>query len=101
MSEQLDVEVVFAAPDSQVLLPVRVPADATVADAIRASRIQDRYPEYSLDALQVGIWGKVVSLKRQLQAGDRVEIYRELEIDPMEARRIRASAPNPDLSESR
>lgn len=101
MSEELDVEVVFAAPDSQLLLALKVPADATVRDAIQLSGIQDRFPEYPLDSLQVGIWGRVVSLTQQLHAGDRVEIYRELEIDPMEARRIRASAPTPDPSESR
>lgn len=101
MTEELDVEVAFAAPESQVLLALKVPASATVADAIRASGIQDRFPDYPLAALQVGVWGRVVSSGRQLQAGDRVEIYRELEIDPMEARRVRASAPIPDPSESR
>lgn len=101
MTQELEIEIVFAAPNSQVLLAVSLPADATVADAIQSSRIQERFPDYPLDSLPVGIWGRVVSLEQKLQAGDRVEIYRELEIDPMEARRIRAAAPIPDPCESR
>ena len=101
MTVTIPVEVVFAAPDAQSLRELRVPEGATAADAIEASKIQERFPAYQLSDLPIGVWGRAVSRDTVLRAGDRVEIYRQLEIDPMEARRIRASAPDPDPSESR
>lgn len=38
----------------------------------------------------VGIFGKLRSMEHVLQAGDRIEIYKPLHMDPKEARRIRA-----------
>jgi putative ubiquitin-RnfH superfamily antitoxin RatB of RatAB toxin-antitoxin module len=99
MNEDLTVEIVFAAPESQLLLELRLPPGTTVAEAIDASRLQERFPDYSFGELPVGVWGRIVSPAHELQPGDRVEIYRELEIDPMAARRVRASAPVPDPSE--
>jgi putative ubiquitin-RnfH superfamily antitoxin RatB of RatAB toxin-antitoxin module len=37
----------------------------------------------------VGVWGRLVSLDRPLAPGDRVEVYRPLQVDPMDARRLR------------
>jgi putative ubiquitin-RnfH superfamily antitoxin RatB of RatAB toxin-antitoxin module len=44
--------------------------------------------------MPVGIWGKRVSPDTTVRAGDRVELYRPLEVDPREARRQRARADN-------
>lgn len=88
----LDVEVVFALPDRQVLLDASVPAGASVRDAIEVSGIASRFPGIDLDTLKVGIWGRAVDRDAALRPGDRVEIYRPLEIDPKEARRQLARA---------
>lgn len=90
--ETIDVEVVFALPERQALIEVPVPAGATVADAIVASGIRTRFPGVALDELDVGIWGRVVDRDKILEAGDRIELYRALEIDPKEARRQLAAA---------
>ncbi len=92
MSEVLDIEVVFATPDSQVLVSVSLPREATVADAIEASGLKSRFPAHDLDLCTAGVWGSVVQRDRRLRSGDRVELYRPLEIDPREARRRLASA---------
>ena len=84
------VEVVFALPDRQSLETVTVDDGASVADALRLSGIEERFPDVSLDELQVGIWGKPVERTQALRDGDRVEIYRPLELDPREARRLKA-----------
>ena len=73
MADDLSVEVVLATPERQVLLTVNVEA-GVVAD------------------LAVGIWGKPVSRDSTVNAGDRIELYRPLDIDPREARRQRARA---------
>ena len=84
------VEVVFALPDRQSLEAVTVDDSASVADALRLSGIEERFPDVSFDELQVGIWGKPVERTQALRDGDRVEIYRPLELDPREARRLKA-----------
>ena len=85
--EPLTIEVVFALPDRQALVTVIVDEGATVADAIARSSLDAAFPEWNLDDCAVGIWGRPVVRDRTLQQGDRVEIYRALQIDPREARR--------------
>lgn len=81
---------VFALPDRQFLDAVTVPDDATVADAIRRSGVERHFPDVDFDGLQAGIWGKPVEREQTLRNGDRVELYRPLEMDPREARRLKA-----------
>lgn len=85
------VEVVFAVPRHQALLPVEVPAGATVADAILASGVQRQFPQHDLALLPVGIWGRPAGRDQPLADGDRVEIYRPLAADPRETRRTLAA----------
>lgn len=89
----IEVEVVYAAVDRQVLLSVTVPAGATVRAALLASGVGREFPELDLAECPVGIFGKVVADAdtRQVQAGDRIEIYRPLLADPKEVRRLRAA----------
>jgi putative ubiquitin-RnfH superfamily antitoxin RatB of RatAB toxin-antitoxin module len=84
------VEVVFAMPEKQVMVELEATAGLTVGRAIELSAIARRFPGVDLDALEVGIWGRVVSREQPVGAGDRVEIYRPLVMDPREARRRRA-----------
>ena len=101
MSEAIRVEVVFAAPDSQSLQTLKLPLGATVGDAIAHSGLARDYPQYSFAEMPVGIWGHTADSGQQLKDGDRVEVCRELLVDPMEARRLRATERAPDPSESR
>lgn len=84
------VEVVFAQPGRQVLKRVHVKEGATVDDVIRRSRIGQEFPGTELDSLQAGVWGRLVDRDYTVVEGDRVELYRPLEIDPKEARRLKA-----------
>lgn len=91
MDAVIQVEVVFALADKQRLAAVTLPRGATVADAVAESALSRSFPDENLDVLQVGVWGRVVSRDHVLSDGDRVEIYRALELDPREARRRLAS----------
>lgn len=84
------VEVAFAKPDEQVLLPVELEIGSTVTQAIVSSGILQRFPEIDLRKNRVGVFSQACNLSRELKTGDRVEIYRALINDPMEARRLRA-----------
>lgn len=86
MSE-FEVEVVFALPQKQFLLTVLVEGGETVAEVIVRSRLMETFPDYSLAELALGVWGREVEENRIVKAGDRIELYRPLELDPREARR--------------
>jgi putative ubiquitin-RnfH superfamily antitoxin RatB of RatAB toxin-antitoxin module len=92
MAERVSVEIVVATPDRQVLMELTVEAGATVADVIAASGIASRFPELPVQDMPTGIWGKPVARDCTVREGDRVELYRPLQIDPREARRQRALA---------
>ena len=92
MPEVVSVEVVFALPAVQALVVVDVVTGATAADAIKQSGLQARFPEHDLDKLPIGVWGQRVDRSYRVKDGDRVEIYRELQLDPREARRRLAQA---------
>jgi putative ubiquitin-RnfH superfamily antitoxin RatB of RatAB toxin-antitoxin module len=87
---QLEVEVAYALPNQQRIVRVNVSNGARVVDAIHASRLLSEFPEIDLAVNAVGVWGKAVALEQVLRARDRVEIYRPLAVDPMQARLFRA-----------
>lgn len=89
--DEIGVEVVYALPAGADAARVRLPSGATVGDAIRAAAMLERHPEIDLKVFGTGIHGRLASLERVVQDGDRVEIYRPLQIDPKEARRRRAA----------
>jgi uncharacterized protein len=87
MSE-LNIEVSYARPEQQWLIAVKLPVGACVQDAIKAALA-------SLPALpdltgNLGIFAQAARLDTVLQDGDRVEIYRPLQVDPKLQRRERA-----------
>ena len=85
------MEVVYALPASVDAVSVSLPAGATLREAVLASGLLERHPELRLEAQAFGIFGKRAPLDARLSAGDRVEVYRPLVIDPKEARRRRAA----------
>jgi putative ubiquitin-RnfH superfamily antitoxin RatB of RatAB toxin-antitoxin module len=85
------VELVYCSTTRQHVFALRLAAGSTVRDAIRSSGLAAQCPEIEANALQVGVYGRVVALGTVLQDGDRVEIYRPLVADPKQARRRRAS----------
>lgn len=88
------VEVVYALADRQELVEVEIAPGATVADAVRASGLARRHPVIDPDNGPFGIFARRCAPTRTLRAGDRVEIYRPLRVDPKEARRRRARKPD-------
>lgn len=85
------VEVVYALPLKQDVISLEVAAGTTVGEAVAASGILARHPDIDVRVNRVGIWGRPAALDTLLREGDRVEIYRPLQVDPKEVRRRRAS----------
>jgi uncharacterized protein len=91
MSEQhIMVEVAYALPHEQLIIPISMPPGANAEAAIRASGILNKFPEIDLNVNQIGIFGKLSKLDAPLRNLDRIEIYRPLIADPKEARKQRA-----------
>ncbi|SDV05521.1 RnfH family protein [Pseudomonas corrugata] len=89
----IEIEVVYATVQRQVLRTFTVSQGTTVRAALAASGIAEAFPELDLAACPVGIFGKVIAdpERQAVQAGDRLEIYRPLLADPKEIRRLRAA----------
>jgi len=89
---EIHVEVAYARPDIQVLVPVTGPEGLRVAEAIKRSGVLSQFVEIDLGVNKVGIHGKLTKLDQVLAEGDRVEIYRPLIADPAAQRKKRAAA---------
>jgi len=77
------------APRAVDLTELDLPEGATVCDALAASGLAARHPGLDVAARKIGVWGKLRPLEAPLRDGDRVEVYRPLQVDPKEARRQR------------
>lgn len=88
----MQVEVAYARPDKQQIVPVKVPERTTALEAVKLSGIVDIFPEVDPDNTDMGVFGKVIKdpASHELREGDRVELYRPLKIDPKQARLNRA-----------
>ncbi len=88
--EKIKIELVYALPAEQAMLKLDVPKGTTLAEAVRLSGIQAKYPEIDIEKGKFGIFGKLSKTDVVLREKDRIEIYRPLIADPKEVRRKRA-----------
>jgi uncharacterized protein len=91
----LSIEVAFGplvGPVERVAL--HLPPGSTVADALAASGLLQRHAELAASPA-AGVWGREQAPTHRLRDGDRVEIYRPLQVDPKEARRLRQRTHQP------
>ena len=88
---EIMVEVAYALPHEQMIVPVKVKQGITAEQAIAASGIMSKFPEIDLAINKIGVFGKLSRLDAPLRHLDRVEIYRQLIADPKEVRKQRAA----------
>ena len=87
----IEVSVICALPDRQVLRHLKLRRGTTAAMAVQCSGLQADFPEIDFASAAIGIFGKTVKRDTVLEQGDRVEIYRPLYADPKESRRKRST----------
>ena len=90
MADEIAIEVSYAVPGAQRVLSLRVPSGSTARRAVLLSCIDALFPEIDAASCPLGVFGTAVGDDYRLEDGDRLEIYRPLENDPMEARRLAA-----------
>jgi hypothetical protein len=96
----MECSVAWASPTAQRTWSLRLPVGATVAEALHAARLLDArsgdpLPDVHWERAPVGVFGIACARSTVLTDGDRVEIYRPLQVDPKEARRRRAGRGRP------
>lgn len=74
-----------------------LPAGSTVRDALFAADVWAMSDDLSLNSIEsgvwtVGVWGRKERPGHLLRDQDRVELVRQLKVDPKEARRVRYRA---------
>lgn len=84
----MNIELVYASAsrtvhESRLLLP----EGSRLAHALQQAGWLQRFPE--VGRLPVGIWNRRATPDTVLHDGDRVEVYRDLRVDPKIARRER------------
>ena len=79
------VELVRAWPQRCETVAVELAGQATVGDALQAAH-------WTMDADFVGLalFGQAATMATRLHDGDRIELLRGLQLDPKQARRLRA-----------
>jgi hypothetical protein len=87
----ITITVSYATPEKQVEIPVIVEENCTLAQAIALSGIENEFPEIKAGEKKGGIFGKCVDPESVVKMDDRVEIYRALQRDPKELRRMKIS----------
>jgi putative ubiquitin-RnfH superfamily antitoxin RatB of RatAB toxin-antitoxin module len=99
VSAEISVQVVWSPSARETLdVTLRLPAGATVADAIAAAgwpalaSAAQGEAAFAAAGLSAAVWSKGRPLAHALREGDRVEVLRGLQIDPMTARRVRYEA---------
>jgi putative ubiquitin-RnfH superfamily antitoxin RatB of RatAB toxin-antitoxin module len=87
----LRVSVVYALPERQIVVELRVEQGCTVEQAVNRSGLLVRFPEIARGSLQCAVYNRPVPLEHRLEDGDRVELLRPLLVDPKESRRQAAA----------
>jgi putative ubiquitin-RnfH superfamily antitoxin RatB of RatAB toxin-antitoxin module len=88
--EFMQVEVIYIASHIEFVEKIEVSINTTVHDAIKQSGLLEQHTNISLEKNKVGIFGEIVSLDAVVKENDRIEVYRALKMDPMDARRLRS-----------
>ncbi len=82
MEKEIPVSVAFALPKEGFWQDMTVAPGTTALEAVKRSGVLERFPVLDADHLSLGIFAVPIKPDRILEAGDRVEIYRPLLVDP-------------------
>ncbi len=94
----IHVEVVYALPDHQILIPLQVADGTTALQAVHLSGIAGQVEGLDVSAVEMGVYSRLLDGRASplpqdyvLRDHDRVELYRPLQLDPKQARLLRAA----------
>lgn len=92
------VEVAYALPDRQILIALQLDEGTTALQAVQMSGIAGKIDGLDLSVVSMGIYSRLLDGRASplpadyvLRDHDRVELYRPLQLDPKQARLLRAA----------
>lgn len=86
----LNISIIYSSAPRQVHeWKLSLQPGSTVGEALAACGIFEEFAHLHASTASLGIWGMKTQLTQLLQDADRIEIYRELRVDPKVARRER------------
>lgn len=88
----ITIQIIYAL-ESQKLWQrqMQISTGLTIGQALQQSGLYEEFPHLVNTLEGVGVFGLVKSFNEIVTDGDRVEVYRALNFDPMESRRRRAA----------
>jgi putative ubiquitin-RnfH superfamily antitoxin RatB of RatAB toxin-antitoxin module len=88
---QIEIEIVWPRLEGPRSWRLRLPAGSTAADALATVVLAEGWSQDPFEEAPLGVFSRRIEPAYVLQGGDRLEIYRSLQVDPKDARRRRAS----------
>ena len=86
------VQIVYASDPQQLWQrEIHLVDNLTIQEALIQSGFYEEFPDLVNALKGFGVFGQVKSLSDIIYDGDRIEVYREMNFDPMESRRRRAA----------
>ncbi len=86
----IDIEIAFPRLEGLRFWRLRLPIGSTAADALATVVLSEGWSQETFEGWPLGVFSRRIEPVQVLQNGDRLEIYRPLQIDPKDARRRRA-----------
>jgi len=90
ITETLKITLLYAsAPRTVHEAELEACPGTTLWEALDQAGWLRQFPEIQAQPLTLGVWGRKATAGTALTCGDRVEVYRDLRVDPKVARRER------------
>ena len=84
------IELAYADAVREILMGLEVRSGATVLECVESSGFFRLVPDLLDGEVGFAVFGRRVEPTDSVSTGDRIEVLRPLELDPKEARRLRA-----------
>jgi putative ubiquitin-RnfH superfamily antitoxin RatB of RatAB toxin-antitoxin module len=93
MADQIHIEIVYAQQQQAIVKALSMAPGSRLGDALAAAAGAAEFSGVDLANAAVGIFGRLARKDQELKDGDRIEIYRQLLLEPKAARRARSRTP--------
>jgi putative ubiquitin-RnfH superfamily antitoxin RatB of RatAB toxin-antitoxin module len=90
MADQIHIEIVYAQERQAIVKALPMAQGSRLGDALAAVAGAAEFSGVDLANAAVGIFGRLARKDQELKDGDRIEIYRQLVLEPKAARRARS-----------
>jgi uncharacterized protein len=90
MADQIHIEIVYAQEQAAIVKALPMAPGSRLGDALAAAAGDADFSGVDLANAAVGIFGRLARKDQELKDGDRIEIYRQLVLEPKAARRARS-----------